>query len=40
MRKVGQGFEFSASDLVSDLYCRHLSALDRAVAEGMLKKPQ
>jgi predicted RecB family nuclease len=39
MRKVGQGFEVSASDLVGYLYCRHLSALDRAVAEGALKRP-
>ena len=39
MRKVGQGFEVSASDLVGYLYCRHLSALDRAVAEGTLKRP-
>jgi hypothetical protein len=34
MRLVGQDFELSASDLVSYLHCRHLSALDRAVAEG------
>jgi predicted RecB family nuclease len=40
MRKVGQGFELSASDLVSYLNCRHVSALDRAVAEGTLKKPR
>jgi uncharacterized protein len=39
MRKLGQGFEVSASDLVGYLYCRHLSALDRAVAKGVLKKP-
>src|ERR1700756_1293848 len=39
MRLVGQRFELSASDLVSYLYCRHLSALDRSVAEGTLKKP-
>jgi uncharacterized protein len=39
MRQVGQGFELSASDLVDYLYCHHLSTLDRAVAEGRLKKP-
>jgi uncharacterized protein len=39
MRKQGDTFELSASDLVGYLYCRHLSALDRAVAEGALKKP-
>jgi uncharacterized protein len=39
MRKQGNSFELSASDLVGYLYCRHLSALDRAVAEGALKKP-
>jgi hypothetical protein len=32
--------KLSASDLLGYLYCRHLSALDRAVAEGTLKKPQ
>jgi hypothetical protein len=36
---MGQGFELSASDLVSYVNCRHLSALDRAVTEGTLKKP-
>ena len=39
MRKQGDTFQLSASDLVGYLYCRHLSALDRAVAEGALKKP-
>src|SRR5215831_17361745 len=39
MRKDGDTFKLSASDLVGYLYCRHLSALDRAVAEGTLKKP-
>ena len=29
----------SASDLVGYLNCRHLSALERAVAEGAVKKP-
>jgi hypothetical protein len=33
------GFRFSARDLVGYLNCRHLSALDRAVAEGVLEKP-
>jgi uncharacterized protein len=39
MRKAGDSFELSASDLVGYLNCRHLSALERAVAEGNLKKP-
>jgi len=39
MRRQGDIFELSASDLVGYLYCRHLAALDRAVAEGALKKP-
>jgi uncharacterized protein len=39
MRKQGDTFQVSASDLVGYLYCRHLSALERAVAEGTLKKP-
>jgi predicted RecB family nuclease len=39
MRKDGDSFELSATDLVSYLNCRHLSALERAVAEGNLKKP-
>jgi predicted RecB family nuclease len=39
MRKEGDTFELSASDLVGYLYCRHLAALDRAVAAGALKKP-
>jgi uncharacterized protein len=39
MRKEGASFELSATDLVSYLNCRHLSALDRGVAEGNLKKP-
>ena len=39
MKKIGQNFELSASDLVAHLNCRHLSALERAVAEGALKRP-
>jgi len=39
MRKEGNSFELSATDLVGYLNCRHLSALERAVAEGSLKKP-
>jgi uncharacterized protein len=39
MRRQGDTFELSASDLVGYLYCRHLAALDRAVAESGLKKP-
>jgi uncharacterized protein len=40
MRKFGDTFQLSASDLVGHLNCRHLTALDRAVAEGALAKPQ
>lgn len=40
MRKTGTFFELSASDLVGYLNCRHLSTLDRAVAEGVLLKPK
>lgn len=39
MRKKCDIFELSATDLVSYLNCRHLSALERGVAEGHLKKP-
>jgi uncharacterized protein len=40
MKKVGESFELSATDLVGYLNCRHLAALDRAVAEGALPKPK
>lgn len=40
MKKIGETFEFSATDLVGYLNCHHLSRLDRAVAEGMLPKPK
>jgi predicted RecB family nuclease len=40
MRKVGGSFELTATDLVGYLNCRHLSELDRAVAEGTLAKPK
>ena len=40
MRKNGGVFELSATDLVGYLNCRHLSELDRAVAEGALAKPK
>jgi len=39
MRKEGNSFQLSASDLVGYLNCRHLSALERAVAEGVVKRP-
>ena len=39
MRKADDTYELTASDLVGYLNCRHLSALERAVAEGVLKKP-
>jgi uncharacterized protein len=40
MRRTGDSFELSASDLIGYLNCRHLAALDRAVAEGALPKPK
>lgn len=40
MRKIGNSFELSATDLVGFLHCRHLSGLDRTVAEGALAKPK
>ena len=40
MKKTGTSFELSATDLVGYLNCRHLSILDRAVAEGTLAKPK
>jgi predicted RecB family nuclease len=40
MRKTATSFELCASDLVGYLNCRHLSTLDRAVAEGALPKPK
>ena len=40
MKKSGQRFEFSATDLVGYLNCRHLTVLDRSVAEGALAKPK
>ena len=40
MKKNGGLFELSATDLVGYLNCRHLSELDRAVAEGTLLKPR
>jgi hypothetical protein len=39
MKKVGDSIELSANDLVGFLHCHHLTALDRAVAEGTLAKP-
>jgi hypothetical protein len=39
VKKEDSSFELSASDLVGYLNCRHLSALERAVAEGAVKKP-
>jgi uncharacterized protein len=39
MNRSGTGIQLSATDLVGYLDCRHLSALDRAVAEGALAKP-
>jgi hypothetical protein len=40
MQKIGGSFELTATDLVGYLNCRHLSELDRAVAEGRIPKPK
>jgi uncharacterized protein len=40
MKRSGDSLEFSATDLVGYLNCRHPFALDRAVAEGTLAKPK
>lgn len=40
MRLSGETFLLSASDIVGHLNCRHLTGLDRAVAEGALAKPK
>ncbi|WP_296745751.1 TM0106 family RecB-like putative nuclease [Mesorhizobium sp.] len=39
MQLVAGELRLSASDLVGHLSCRHLSVLDRAVAQGQLAKP-
>src|ERR1700716_560467 len=40
MKRTESGFELSATDLVGYLNCKHLSRLDRAVAEGTLSQPK
>jgi hypothetical protein len=35
MKKVGDSFDLSATDLVGYLNCHHLAALDRAVAASL-----
>ena len=40
MQKIGEQLRFSASDLVGHLDCRHLTALDAAVARGSMQKPK
>lgn len=40
MKQIGGSLKLSATDLVGYLNCRHLSGLDRAVAEGALEKPK
>ena len=40
MKRIEGSLELSATDLVGYLNCRHLSELDRAVAEGALLKPK
>ena len=39
MRMAGGTLEFSASDLIGHLNCRHLSELNRRVLDGILTKP-
>src|SRR5262245_31912786 len=39
MKKWGDGYALSASDLVGFLNCRYLTDLDRAVADGVRPKP-
>jgi predicted RecB family nuclease len=40
MRKFGDSFALTATDLVGYLNCHHLVGLDRAVADGALPKPK
>ena len=40
MFKIGEILQFSASDLVGHLNCRHLTSLDQAVIKGILEKPK
>lgn len=40
MKKLAETFQLTASDLVGHLNCRHLTALERAVAEGVIAKPK
>ena len=39
MKRTGDSLEFSATDLAGYLNCRHLSALERASADGSLSGP-
>src|SRR5579862_6384054 len=40
MLKLHDGLQLSASDLVNRLNCRHLTALDLSVANGVLPRPK
>ena len=40
MLKLHDGLQLSASDLVNRLHCRHLTALDLSVANGVLPRPR
>src|SRR6516165_280111 len=40
MKRNGTTFDLTATDLVGYLNCRHLTDLERAVAEGSLPKPK
>jgi len=39
LRRVGQAIQLSAGDLTGHLACKHLTQLDRAVAEGRVQAP-
>lgn len=40
MLRIGDCLQLSASDLVGHLNCRHLTSLDKAVADGTLERPK
>jgi uncharacterized protein len=40
MKKITDGYQLSASDLIGHLNCWHLSVLDRAIADGALQRPK
>jgi predicted RecB family nuclease len=40
MQQIGETLRFSASDLIGQVDCHHLTTLDLAVARGQLEKPK